>query len=378
MMHQKALLFDDRETAVKIMDTVDPAEIKALGRQVKNFDSAVWRGRAQIIVYRGLMAKFESNALLVEKLIGTGDALLVECARGDRLWACGLAMDDPARFDLDRWKGRNLLGFALMEVRARLRFERERPAPVAAIEKEREEAELERVNAEIAEREAKYLDACQGCLIGGAVGDALGYAVEFKSRDSILRKYGPAGITKFELDARSGLALVSDDTQMTLFTGMGYLVGLTRYSLRGIGGPEDHIRNAYLSWLDTQEKSYDECLYDMMSIFLRARNFDASKMKKGDILPMPITDAKHRSDSWLIYRGKENYKIEGTSEKFRCLVFSFIEREDGKETELIKFFITDDDNHMPVRLDMNLSFGSAKVYLRAYQGIRNPLTSKLR
>ena len=127
-----------------------------------------------------------------------------------------------------------------------------------------------------------------------------------------------------------------------------------------------------------QEKSYDECLYDMMSIFLRARNFDASKMKKGDILPMPITDAKHRSDSWLIYRGKENYKIEGTSEKFRCLVFSFIEREDGKETELIKFFITDDDNHMPVRLDMNLSFGSAKVYLRAYQGIRNPLTSKLR
>ena len=127
-----------------------------------------------------------------------------------------------------------------------------------------------------------------------------------------------------------------------------------------------------------QEKSYDECVYDMMSIFLRARNFDASKMKKGDILPMPITDAKHRSDSWLIYRGKENYKIEGTSEKFRCLVFSFIEREDGKETELIKFFITDDDNHMPVRLDMNLSFGSAKVYLRAYQGIRNPLTSKLR
>ena len=127
-----------------------------------------------------------------------------------------------------------------------------------------------------------------------------------------------------------------------------------------------------------QEKAYNECIYDMMSIFLRARNFDASKLNKGDILPMPITDAKHRADSWLVYRGKENYKIEGTSEKFRCLVFSFIEREDGKETELIKFFITDDENHMPVRLDMNLSFGSAKAYLRAYQGVRNPLTSKLR
>lgn len=126
-----------------------------------------------------------------------------------------------------------------------------------------------------------------------------------------------------------------------------------------------------------QEQSYDECVYDMMSIFLRARNFDASKMKKGDIIPMPITDAKHRTDTWLVYQGKENYKIEGGKDKFRCLVFSFMEREDENTTELIRFFVTDDDNHMPVRLDMNLSFGSAKAYLRAYQGVRNPLKSKL-
>ena len=127
-----------------------------------------------------------------------------------------------------------------------------------------------------------------------------------------------------------------------------------------------------------KEMDFDECIYDMMSIFLRARNFDASKMKKGDILPMPITDAKSSIDSWLVYQGKENYKIDGSSEKFRCLVFSFIEREDGKESELIRFFITDDDNHMPVRLDLHLSFGSAKVYLRAYQGVKNPMKSKLK
>ena len=54
-----------------------------------------------------------------------------------------------------------------------------------------------------------------------------------------------------------------------------------------------------------------------------------------------------------------------------------MEREDGKENELIRFFVTDDDNHMPVRLDMHLSFGSAKVYLRSYQGVRNKLDSKL-
>ncbi len=127
------------------------------------------------------------------------------------------------------------------------------------------------------------------------------------------------------------------------------------------------------SW---QDMTYDECIYDMMSIFLRARNFDASKLKKNDIIPMPITDAKHRIDSWLVYRGKESFKVDDTGEKFRCLVFSFIEREDGKETELIKFFVTDDENHMPVRLDMNLSFGSAKAYLRSYQGLKNPLSSK--
>lgn len=126
-----------------------------------------------------------------------------------------------------------------------------------------------------------------------------------------------------------------------------------------------------------QEKEYHECIYDMMSIFLRARNFDGSNLKKNDIIPMPISDAKNLSNSWLKYRGKENFKIEGSNEKFRCLVFSFMEREDNKTTELIRFYVTDDTNHIPVRLDLNLSFGSAKVYLKVYQGIRSPMTSKI-
>ena len=127
-----------------------------------------------------------------------------------------------------------------------------------------------------------------------------------------------------------------------------------------------------------QESEYQNCIYDMMSIFLRARNFDASKMKKGENIPMPISDARHLSNSWLKYRGKETFKIEGTNEKYRCLVFSFIEREDGKNHELIRFFVTDDANHIPVRLDMFLSFGSAKAFLKSYKGIRNPMTSRLK
>lgn len=127
-----------------------------------------------------------------------------------------------------------------------------------------------------------------------------------------------------------------------------------------------------------QDKEYDKCIYDMMSIFLRARNFDASKMKKGDIIKMPISDASGLSESWLRYRGKENFTKKGKKEKFRCLVFSFMEKEDGKNHELIRFYVTDDSNHIPVRLDMFLSFGSAKAFLHDYKGVRGEITSKIK
>ena len=121
MMHMKALMFDDAETASKIMTTDDPAEIKALGRAVTPFESTIWAGRAQIIVYRGLLAKFSQNDKLARMLDETGDAMLVECASGDKIWACGRAMNDSRRQDIKLWRGQNLLGFALMEVREQLR-----------------------------------------------------------------------------------------------------------------------------------------------------------------------------------------------------------------------------------------------------------------
>jgi len=124
--------------------------------------------------------------------------------------------------------------------------------------------------------------------------------------------------------------------------------------------------------------TYKSCIYDMMSIFLRARNFDASKMKKNDVIPMPVSDANRLNNSWLVYRGTENYKMSDTKEKYRCIVFSFYERENGKSKELIRFWITDDQNHIPVRLDMFLSFGSAKAYLKSYKGIRSPMSAKIK
>ena len=80
----------------------------------------------------------------------------------------------------------------------------------------------------------------------------LGYTVEFMQEEQIFRKYGSSGITEYELT--NGKALVSDDTQMTLFTANGILVGDTRLSMRGIGGdPKVYVPNAYLDWLKTQQ-----------------------------------------------------------------------------------------------------------------------------
>ena len=127
-----------------------------------------------------------------------------------------------------------------------------------------------------------------------------------------------------------------------------------------------------------KEAEYKDCIYDMMSIFLRARNFDASNMKEGENIPMPISDARRLTNSWLKYTGKTTLKMKNGTTKYRCLTFSFIEREDGKNHELIRFYITDDKNHMPVRLDMFLSFGSAKAYLSGYKGLRNEMESKVK
>lgn len=96
----------------------------------------------------------------------------------------------------------------------------------------------------------KTLDIYKGCMVGGAVGDALGYAVEFLRLKDIQKKYGPGGITEYELN--HGVAQISDDTQMTLFTAVALLIGQTRSMLRGIGGYyPDYAKFAYRDWLTT-------------------------------------------------------------------------------------------------------------------------------
>ncbi len=97
----------------------------------------------------------------------------------------------------------------------------------------------------------RELKKFEGCLLGGAAGDALGYGVEFKSREEIKTKYGEGGITRYEL--KDGKALISDGTQMTMFTANGILFGATREQVNGVMAPVCHyIHKAYKDWLRTQ------------------------------------------------------------------------------------------------------------------------------
>lgn len=112
------------------------------------------------------------------------------------------------------------------------------------------------MNVEMKKKEREqYLDKIRGSLIGGAIGDALGYAVEFISYKEIVSRYGAGGIQSYDLDFGNGKAIISDDTQMTLFTANGILIGETRSCLRGIPAPiQMYINDAYKDWMVTQNE----------------------------------------------------------------------------------------------------------------------------
>ncbi|WP_217141715.1 NADAR family protein [Streptomyces sp. AC627_RSS907] len=121
MMAGKARLFRDAEAERLVLAAGHPAEAKKAGRLVRGFDEAVWERERFRIVVEGSVHKFASDPALRAFLLGTGDRVLVEASPVDRVWGIGLAADDEAAADPERWRGPNLLGFALMAARERLR-----------------------------------------------------------------------------------------------------------------------------------------------------------------------------------------------------------------------------------------------------------------
>jgi len=121
MMHQKALYFNDHESAEQILKTTNPKIQKSLGRLVRNFDENKWNEVCETVVYNGNYAKFTQNLDLKQLLLATNEKIIVECSPYDEIWGNGHNITDTLRIPPEEWKGTNKLGKALMLVRKNIR-----------------------------------------------------------------------------------------------------------------------------------------------------------------------------------------------------------------------------------------------------------------
>lgn len=120
MMAEKAKLFKDADAYTSIINTPNPAVAKKIGRQVRGFNDEVWNANAYTIVTEGNYHKFSQNTQLKKFLSETGDKVIVEASPFDNIWGIGMAQSSAGAENPEQWRGKNLLGFALMEVRDRL------------------------------------------------------------------------------------------------------------------------------------------------------------------------------------------------------------------------------------------------------------------
>ncbi|KAI6181761.1 NADAR family protein [Aphelenchoides besseyi] len=120
-MYSKAKQFKDDQSKEAILRETDPKRCKMLGRKVSGFDKTLWDQISLNIMVEVLREKFGQNQTLREFLIGTGNALLAEAAPRDRIWGIGMGENNPKVANPKLWRGRNLLGVALMQVREELK-----------------------------------------------------------------------------------------------------------------------------------------------------------------------------------------------------------------------------------------------------------------
>jgi DNA polymerase III alpha subunit (gram-positive type) len=135
---------------------------------------------------------------------------------------------------------------------------------------------------------------------------------------------------------------------------------------------QTRIKNFGKPKLSSAEDS--RCMYDMLSIFAQARSFNPTDYKLGERIKFQMATGLKIEEQTLIYRGKDIVEAQD-GVKYRTLVFSLVEYKKGKEKEVITFYITDDNNHIPVRLDLFLNFGSAKAFIKSIKNNKHPLTS---
>ena len=137
------------------------------------------------------------------------------------------------------------------------------------------------------------------------------------------------------------------------------------------------------SMIQTTDSS-STCIFDMLSMLSQARSYDFSSYKKGQRIYFNMATGKRVVQESLLYEGKENIKADDGN-TYRCLVFTFVEhgvvtegQQSDQNKEVVTFYVTDDENHIPIRLDFYLNFGSAKAFMKSIVGNRYPLTSLVR
>lgn len=159
------------------------------------------------------------------------------------------------------------------------------------------------------------------------------------------------------------------------YEGSRYTVDEVNFSFKSDSCYLTMFRLNHKRRLELREDTIEGCAYDMLSVLARARSFNPEGYKKGHRIKFNLATGSNIEYYHLVYLGKDS--VKGKNDKrYRCLAFRLLEQlKEGKEKRLITFFITDDENHIPIRLDMHLNFGSAKAYVKRIMGNRHPITS---
>ena len=241
-------------------DTVIVAVMTCAAPMLRHGMEGMSQAEYEAMMYRRITGMLKTAAYLGFQHLVLG-AFGCGAFRNDARVVSDLFYKALKEFDFDGMKDKDMfrrIDFAVMDHSAAQYNFKEFSRNFSHFYREEDQEEIDRALAEKAETEV-HLDAIRGCIFGGAVGDALGYPVEFMSEKAIFSEYGSHGITAYEKDPQTGKAIISDDTQMTLFTANGLLVGDTRGKMRGIQGrPRGYVAKAYLDWLMTQESSMQE------------------------------------------------------------------------------------------------------------------------
>ncbi|MBR1940109.1 MAG: DUF3108 domain-containing protein [Bacteroidaceae bacterium] len=156
-----------------------------------------------------------------------------------------------------------------------------------------------------------------------------------------------------------------------------YTVEEARYSYNGGTASVKQSRYKRGSGTIYSEKTDSRCIFDMVSIMGWARSLNTSNLKAGQRFDFPLASGKQVEEGTLIYKGTKNLDAKD-GHTYRTLIYTYITHRDGKDSEIITFYVSDDSNHLPLRLDLSLKFGTARVQFKSVSGNRYPLTSRIK